>query len=127
MLYADPVRVRQVLLNLLSNGCKFTENGEVRLTADREHRDDGEWVSFAVADTGIGRTPEQVGKLFQDFTQADSSTTRRYGGTGLGRANSRRLCRRMGGDWAVARTPRAGPPLRGSERPPWRERVVKNV
>ncbi len=94
---SDPTRLRQIILNLLSNACKFTEQGEVRLGvhADRE------WLRISVADTGIGMTPEQVGRLFQEFSQADSSTTRRYGGTGLGLAISRKLARLMGGDITV--------------------------
>ncbi|HET8728464.1 MAG TPA: response regulator, partial [Alphaproteobacteria bacterium] len=115
-LHADPVRLRQVLLNLLGNGCKFTEDGEVRLTAERVTAGDGpdgaERVDFAVADTGIGMTPEQASKLFEDFSQADSSTTRRYGGTGLGLSISRRLVRMMGGDIEVESAPGAGTTFR---------------
>ena len=95
---ADPMRLRQVVLNLLSNACKFTRNGTVVLRAARIVGSDGDWVTITVQDTGIGMTEEQIGKLFQEFTQADSSTTRKYGGTGLGLAISRRLCRLMGGD-----------------------------
>jgi adenylate cyclase len=95
---ADPVRLRQVVLNLLSNACKFTKGGTVVLRAVRGVDSGGDWVTISVRDTGIGMTEEQLGKLFQEFTQADSSTTRRYGGTGLGLAISRRLCRLMGGD-----------------------------
>lgn len=101
---ADLTRVRQVMLNLLSNACKFTEQGEVTLTVAS---DDGT-VAFTVTDSGIGMSEEQVGKLFQDFSQADSSTTRKYGGTGLGLAISRRLCRLMGGDVTVQSTPGVG-------------------
>jgi PAS domain S-box-containing protein len=100
--YSDQTRVRQVLLNLLSNAVKFTENGAVSLRVARENTADGEALRFEIADSGIGMTPEQVEMLFQDFTQADSSTTRKYGGTGLGLAISRRFCRMMGGDIAVA-------------------------
>jgi adenylate cyclase len=88
----------------LSNACKFTERGEVRLKIGREP----ERISIAVADNGIGMTAEQLGKLFQEFSQADSSTTRRYGGTGLGLAISRRLARLMGGDIMVESTPGEG-------------------
>jgi PAS domain S-box-containing protein len=97
---ADMTRLRQVLLNLLSNACKFTENGEVSLRVTR----DGDELAFAVKDSGIGMSPDQMAKLFQEFSQADSSTTRKYGGTGLGLAISRRLCRLMGGDVTVDST-----------------------
>jgi adenylate cyclase len=98
---ADPVRLRQVIFNLLSNACKFTRNGTVTLRANRETAPGGDRVSISVEDTGIGLTEDQCAKLFQEFTQADSSTTRKYGGTGLGLAISRRLCRIMGGDIEV--------------------------
>lgn len=103
-LQADPMRLRQVVLNLVGNACKFTEGGEVRLSVRRRNGR----VEFAVSDTGIGITPQQLEKLFTDFTQADASTTRRYGGTGLGLAISRRLCRMMGGDIEVTSTPGSG-------------------
>jgi signal transduction histidine kinase len=98
---ADPMRLKQILLNLLSNACKFTKEGEVALRV-RRVTDGRDWIELAVADTGIGMTAEQQAKLFQDFTQADSLTARRYGGTGLGLALSRRLARMMGGDVTVA-------------------------
>jgi signal transduction histidine kinase/DNA-binding response OmpR family regulator len=98
---ADALRVRQALLNLASNASKFTEGGLVTITGERRHEAGREWVTFAVADTGIGMTPAQTARLFEDFTQADSSTTRKYGGTGLGLAISRRFCRLMGGDITV--------------------------
>jgi signal transduction histidine kinase len=94
------MRLRQILLNLLSNACKFTKQGEVRLRA-RNLVDGGGWVELAVADSGIGMTAEQMGKLFQEFTQADASTAQRFGGTGLGLAISRKLARMMGGDVTV--------------------------
>jgi signal transduction histidine kinase len=100
-LNADSMRLKQILLNLLSNACKFTKEGEVALRV-RKVADGRDWVELAVADTGIGLTPEQQAKLFQDFTQADSLTARRYGGTGLGLALSRKLARMMGGDVTVA-------------------------
>ena len=107
-MHGDPTRVRQIVLNLLSNACKFTEGGEVSLTVERR-RDRGEdWVEFAVSDTGIGMTPEQQTRVFEEFAQADSSTTRKYGGTGLGLAISFRLCRMMGGDMEVISEPGAG-------------------
>src|SRR6516162_9312057 len=92
---ADSLRLKQILLNLLSNACKFTKDGEVTLRV-RKVADGRDWVELAVADTGIGLTAEQQAKLFQDFTQADSLTARRYGGTGLGLALSRKLARMMG-------------------------------
>jgi GAF domain-containing protein len=104
---ADPMRLKQILLNLLSNACKFTKEGEVVLRA-RKVADGREWVELAVADSGIGMTPEQQAKLFQDFTQADSLTARRYGGTGLGLAISRKLARMMGGDVTVTSEPGEG-------------------
>jgi PAS domain S-box-containing protein len=97
---SDMTRVRQVLLNLMSNACKFTDRGEVSLTVARVEGDD-DALTFTVKDSGIGMSPEQVAKLFQEFSQADSSTTRKYGGTGLGLAICRRLCRLMGGDVTV--------------------------
>jgi GAF domain-containing protein/CheY-like chemotaxis protein/anti-sigma regulatory factor (Ser/Thr protein kinase) len=98
---ADQTRVRQALLNLLSNANKFTERGTVMIDAQR-HREAGrDWITIAVSDTGIGMTTEQVGRLFQEFSQADSSTTRKYGGTGLGLAISRQFCRLMDGDITV--------------------------
>jgi signal transduction histidine kinase len=106
-LTADSMRLKQILLNLLSNACKFTKEGEVTLRA-RKVADGREWVELAVADTGIGLTAEQQAKLFQDFTQADSLTARRYGGTGLGLALSRKLARMMGGDVTVTSEPGKG-------------------
>jgi GAF domain-containing protein/CheY-like chemotaxis protein len=105
---ADLTKVRQTLFNLLSNACKFTDRGTVTLDVAREVVDGADWVRFAVRDTGIGMTPEQAGRLFQDFTQADASTGRRFGGTGLGLALSRRLCRLMGGDIGVESQPGHG-------------------
>ncbi len=105
---ADLTKVRQALFNLLSNACKFTDHGEVSLTAARETADRGDWITFRVSDTGIGMTPEQMGRLFQEFSQADAATTRKYGGTGLGLALSRRLCRMMGGDITVESEPGRG-------------------
>jgi signal transduction histidine kinase len=106
-LNADPMRLKQILLNLLSNACKFTKEGEVALRV-RKVADGREWVELAVADTGIGLTAEQQAKLFQEFTQADSLTARRYGGTGLGLALSRKLARMMGGDVTVTSEPGKG-------------------
>src|SRR5262249_49385251 len=99
-LHADETRVRQALLNLAGNAVKFTKNGTVTITAQQQNMG-SEQVTIAIADTGIGMTPEQIGKLFQEFSQADSSTTRKYGGTGLGLAISRRFCQMLGGDITV--------------------------
>ena len=99
----DAPRLRQILLNLLSNAAKFTRDGDVVLNVRSPlHRDDRRWLTFIVTDTGIGMTDEQMARLFEPFTQADATTTRRFGGTGLGLAISRRLCRIMGGDITVA-------------------------
>jgi signal transduction histidine kinase len=106
-LIADSMRLKQILLNLLSNACKFTKDGEVALRV-RKLADGRDWVELAVADTGIGLTAEQQAKLFQEFTQADSLTARRYGGTGLGLALSRKLARMMGGDVTVVSEPGKG-------------------
>jgi signal transduction histidine kinase len=99
-LTVDPMRLRQILLNLLSNACKFTKEGEVRLRA-RRVANGGNWIECAVADTGIGMTPEQQAKLFEEFSQADATTAQRFGGTGLGLAITRKLARMMGGDVTV--------------------------
>jgi signal transduction histidine kinase/CheY-like chemotaxis protein len=101
VMQADQTRVRQALLNLLSNANKFTEGGTVTVRAERHQEAGRDWIAMAVSDTGIGMTPEQMGKLFREFSQADSSTTRKYGGTGLGLAISRRFCQLMGGDITV--------------------------
>ena len=96
-MHADQTKVRQVLLNLLSNAAKFTEQGTVTLTVRRED----DCLAFAVADTGIGMTGEQLGRLFEAFSQVEASTRSKYGGTGLGLAISRHFCRLMGGDLTV--------------------------
>jgi two-component system, NtrC family, sensor kinase len=101
---ADLTKVRQALFNLLSNAAKFTERGTIEVTVRRE----AEWLTFAVRDSGIGMTPEQAGRLFQAFTQADASTTRRFGGTGLGLTISRHFCQLMGGDIVVESAPGVG-------------------
>ena len=135
---ADLTKVRQALFNLLSNACKFTERGTITLAVTRETGGGQDSMVFAVSDTGIGMTPEQLARLFEAFTQADASTTRKYGGTGLGLAISRRFCRMMGGDVTVESEPGQGstftirlpaevaeaveaparPPRRPSARPP---------
>jgi signal transduction histidine kinase/CheY-like chemotaxis protein/ligand-binding sensor domain-containing protein len=108
-LRADLTKVRQILLNLVSNASKFTERGTIRLEVERSiSRSLGPVIHFRVTDTGIGMTREQLTRLFQAFSQADASTTRKYGGTGLGLAISRKFCRLMGGDIKVASTPNQG-------------------
>jgi len=99
-LTVDPMRLRQILLNLLSNACKFTKAGEVKLAA-RKMSNGSSFVEFAVSDTGIGMTAEQQAKLFKEFTQADATTAQHFGGTGLGLAITRKLARMMGGDVTV--------------------------
>ncbi|HEY7246327.1 MAG TPA: GAF domain-containing protein [Xanthobacteraceae bacterium] len=107
-IHADQIRFRQALLNLVSNANKFSENGTVTISARRQPDDGREWIAVAITDTGIGMNAEQIGRLFQEFSQADSSTTRRYGGTGLGLAISRHFCRMMGGDITVDSNPGDG-------------------
>ena len=105
---ADLTKVRQGLFNLLSNACKFTERGAITLGANREIVDGAAWIKFRVTDTGIGMAPEQMGKLFEAFSQAEESTTRKYGGTGLGLAISQKFCQMMGGDITVESAPGQG-------------------
>jgi len=97
-MYADVTKVRQCLFNLLSNASKFTEQGSLSLTVQRYLKEQQGWISFQVSDTGIGMTQEQISKLFQAFMQADSSTTRKYGGTGLGLVITKQFCQMMGGE-----------------------------
>ena len=98
---ADLGKVRQGLFNLVSNAAKFTHGGQIRIDAERVLMDGSEWIVFRVSDTGIGLSPEQSVRLFQSFTQADASTTRKFGGTGLGLALTRRFCQMMSGDVTV--------------------------
>jgi signal transduction histidine kinase len=107
-IHADQTRFRQSLLNLASNANKFTEKGTVTIAAHQAQEDGREWIILAVADTGIGMTPEQMGKLFQEFSQASSATASKYGGTGLGLAISKRFCQMMGGDITVKSEPGRG-------------------
>jgi signal transduction histidine kinase/DNA-binding response OmpR family regulator len=100
-MYADLTKVRQSLFNLLSNACKFTERGTVSLDVSRDILDGVDWLTFSISDTGIGMTEEQIDTLFQEFSQAEVSTTRKYGGTGLGLLLSKQFCQMMGGDIAV--------------------------
>ncbi|MDT7952038.1 MAG: response regulator [Acetobacteraceae bacterium] len=97
-LHTDQVKLRQCLFNLLGNAAKFTENGTVTLRVTRFDREQREWIEFAIEDSGIGMTPEQLSMLFERFVQADSSTTRRYGGTGLGLSITRAFTELMGGE-----------------------------
>jgi PAS domain S-box-containing protein len=107
-MHADQIKVRQGLFNLLSNAGKFTHDGTITLKVERQLMEGSEWIMFCVADTGIGLSHEQIVKLFQDFTQADASTTRKFGGTGLGLALTRRFCQIMGGDVTVHSMPGEG-------------------
>ena len=100
-MYSDVTKVRQMLLNLLSNAAKFTKDGSIKLSAMRSEGSDGEQIIFKVTDTGIGMSPDQIKKLFLPFNQADVSTTREYGGTGLGLAISQHYCNMIGGDISV--------------------------
>lgn len=105
---ADPTKLYQCLLNLLSNACKFTENGTISLVVEAQNREGRDWICWHVKDTGIGIPESGMGKLFQAFSQVDSSATRKHGGTGLGLAISQRLCRLMGGFITVNSEPGVG-------------------
>jgi signal transduction histidine kinase/mRNA-degrading endonuclease HigB of HigAB toxin-antitoxin module len=107
-MHADQTRFRQSLLNLASNANKFTEKGTITIAAHQGHESGRNWITVAVTDTGIGMTAEQMGKLFQEFSQASSATASKYGGTGLGLAISRRFCQMMGGDITVESEPGRG-------------------
>ena len=104
----DITKLRQSLLNLLSNAAKFTHEGTITLRVERERADGVEWLTFAVNDTGIGIAADKLDHVFEEFSQADSSTTRDYGGTGLGLAISRRFCQMLGGDLTIASQVGAG-------------------
>lgn len=103
-MYTDLTKVRQAMLNLLSNACKFTNAGVIRIVVRSETADGRAWMIFQVADSGIGLEQDRVAKVFEAFTQADASTTRRYGGTGLGLTITRKFCEMMGGDITVEST-----------------------
>ncbi|MBC8280436.1 MAG: GAF domain-containing protein [Chloroflexi bacterium] len=96
-IHADTTKIRQCLFNLIGNASKFTDQGTISLTVGRNIEDGKEWINFAVSDTGIGMTDEQMGRLFEAFAQAEASTRRNYGGTGLGLAITRHFCEMMGG------------------------------
>jgi two-component system, sensor histidine kinase len=108
IVHTDPLRLKQVVMNLTGNAIKFTENGEIAVRMSVEKTADGSRIHVDVVDTGIGMTPEQIGRLFQPFVQADESMTRKYGGSGLGLAISRRLAIHMGGDLSVKSDPGKG-------------------
>src|SRR5437763_1225574 len=105
---ADLSKVRQGLFNLVSNAAKFTHDGRIKIEAERQIMDGSDWIVFRVSDTGIGLSSEQIVRLFQSFTQADASTTRKFGGTGLGLALTRRFCQMMSGDVTVHSVPGQG-------------------
>ena len=119
---SDENKVRQCLINLLGNAAKFTNKGSIRLDIRKEPRDDGDWVAFEVADTGIGMNEEQMSRLFESFYQADSSISRRYGGTGLGLSLTRQFCDMLGGKLSVQSVENQGTtftmkmPMRSKER-----------
>ena len=106
--HADLPKLRQSLLNLVGNACKFTQNGQVLVAVRRLRSANGDWTEVRVSDTGIGIRSEDLGKLFQPFSQVDDSTTRKYNGTGLGLAISKSFCRMMGGDITVESAPGIG-------------------
>ncbi|HEY5220280.1 MAG TPA: response regulator, partial [Gemmatimonadaceae bacterium] len=105
---ADLTKVRQMLLNLLSNACKFTDDGTITLEVERVASPGTDELFFRVTDSGIGMTPEQMGRLFEAFSQAETSTSKKYGGTGLGLAITRRFAQMMGGDVTVTSEPKRG-------------------
>ncbi len=107
-MHGDQMRLRQALLNLMSNANKFTDRGTITIDAGQRQQNGRDWITLAVRDTGIGMTAEQIGKLFQEFSQASSSTASKYGGTGLGLVISRRFCQMMGGDITVDSEPGRG-------------------
>jgi signal transduction histidine kinase/DNA-binding response OmpR family regulator len=107
-MHADATKLRQILFNLLGNAAKFTDHGTISLSVTRETGAAGDWLTFVVADTGIGMTEEQLGRLFQAFAQADASTSRRFGGTGLGLALVHTFCEMLGGSVTVTSAPGAG-------------------
>jgi len=108
LIYTDALKLSQSLINLIGNASKFTAHGEIRLEISAFQKNQQDWVQFSVIDTGIGITEEQIGRLFIEFSQADSSTTRKYGGTGLGLTISKRYCKLLGGDLTVKSEPNKG-------------------
>lgn len=108
MIKADSMKLRQILLNLLSNAGKFTHGGEINFSVSAEQSEESCWIVIKVSDTGIGMSKDQVDKVFDAFTQADNSTTRRYGGTGLGLTISKKFCEMMGGNISIDSVPAVG-------------------
>ena len=98
VMQSDLTKIRQTLFNLIGNAAKFTKAGQIKLVVGSHTKSRRQFMTFAISDTGIGMKPDQLARLFEPFTQADESTTRKYGGTGLGLAISRRFCRMLGGD-----------------------------
>jgi signal transduction histidine kinase len=123
---ADKTRVRQILFNLLSNAGKFTENGHIIVSANRERTASSEWIRFNISDSGIGMSPDQVANLFNDFSQGDASTTRKYGGTGLGLSISKRFCDLMGGQISVQSELGAGSTFTVHLPVVWKEKSEKS-
>ena len=107
-MFSDSIRIRQILLNLLGNACKFTEKGKVVLSVSGKEVEGKSWIHFTVADSGIGIDPEKIPELFEEFTQADNSATRKFGGTGLGLTISKRLAQLLGGDIQATSEPGKG-------------------
>ena len=107
-MYSDDTKVHQILLNLISNAAKFTEQGVIQLDVERASHDDVEWLIFRVSDNGIGMSPDQLEHVFEAFTQADNSTSRKYGGTGLGLTISKEFCEMLGGNISVKSNPGKG-------------------
>jgi signal transduction histidine kinase len=118
VLWTDPLRLQQVLLNLLGNANKFTQSGDITLGAHELHDRGAHWIVFDVSDTGIGIAADKLDAVFEAFTQADNETTRRFGGTGLGLTISRRLCEMLGGTIGVTSEPGRGSTF--TVRLPWR-------
>jgi signal transduction histidine kinase len=108
LLSVDPIRFRQCVLNLLSNACKFTENGAISIRIKQQNIEGKGWILWSISDTGMGIAPNMLGKLFQAFSQVDSSLTRKFGGSGLGLVISQQFCRAMGGYIAVESEPGVG-------------------
>jgi signal transduction histidine kinase len=107
-MHSDETRLRQTLLNLLSNACKFTKEGNVWFSVKGQMKDAEPWISFSVKDSGIGMTEQQVAGIFEEFTQAESGTAAKFGGTGLGLSITKKLIEMMGGTIQVSSTPGEG-------------------
>jgi signal transduction histidine kinase len=107
-LLVDPIRFRQCLLNLISNACKFTENGTISIGIKQRRIEADRWILWSISDTGVGIAPNMLGKLFKTFSQVDSSLTRKFGGSGLGLVISQQFCRAMGGYITVESEPGVG-------------------